>query len=57
MTRDELLAALVVERWGKTVPQWRQPYGIPTDWQEVINRRAIAAEVADESEVDDEKDT
>lgn len=53
MTRDELVAALLVERYGHIRRQWKGPYGVPADWQDVPRRRAEAAEVADEFEMDE----
>lgn len=53
MSRQEALDALTAERFGPPIKQWRGPYGIPVDWQEVLHRRAVAAEVADEFDVDD----
>ncbi|HEY9475200.1 MAG TPA: hypothetical protein VIS06_15305 [Mycobacteriales bacterium] len=53
MTRQELVDALLAERFGPPVKQWHGVYGVPVDYAEVIHRRAVAAEVADPDEVDE----
>lgn len=56
MTRRDLLEELLAERYSGPVREWRcARYGLPTDYAEVVRRRAEAAEVADLDDNEDEE--
>lgn len=56
MTRDDLLAALMVERYGHTHPQWHGPYGVPPETAELMRIRWEMEQEEQMSEVDVSED-
>lgn len=47
---DDAVRALVAERFGEPVREWHGNYGVPTDYAEVVRRRAELVEVAENEE-------
>jgi hypothetical protein len=48
VTREDLVVALLLERFGQPVPEWHGAYGVHPDVEEAIRRRAeLEAAVAD----------